>query len=296
MIKQTNKVAVVAGDRLGDGLILQLITYNLHLNGYDTTLFNTPLLTLKEWFPWAKIEPHFPQAETKERLKDFDTLIFQHPNRHAREAIEPSQERIVLYGGRYLQRRPLLDLYLEACHHEFQLPQVVRSNGIVIPKNLKFRTHTKRVVIHPTSLCPEKNWPRTKFVELAHKLKALGFDPKFTVSPAEEKDWLNLKEEGFDLVIFPKLTQLASYLHESAFMLGNDSGIAHLASNVNIPAIALFIRQGVAKRWQPSFSKSYPVVPWLPLPGPKLKERYWKQTLSVSKVLRSFKKATREFA
>ncbi|MCH9634120.1 MAG: hypothetical protein S4CHLAM7_08630 [Chlamydiae bacterium] len=295
MIEPLNKIAIVAGNRLGDGLILQALSYNLYLNKYDVTFFNTPLLTLKDWFPWAKIKPHFPKEETREQVKDFQTVIFQHPNHHANEDLCEGSQKIVLYGPRYLKKKSLLDLYLKGCAEQFQLPSVTRSNGILIPSSLEHRKHKNRVVIHPSSLRSEKNWPREKFIQLAHKLKEWGYDPQFTVSPKEAPAFDHLKSEGFTLITLPKLTQLAAYIYESGFMIGNDSGIAHLASNINIPAIALFIRPGVAKRWHPNFSKSYPVVPWIPLPGPKLKERFWKQRLSVNSVLRNFKKAAKDF-
>lgn len=292
MIPKDKQIAIVAGDRLGDGLILLLMAYNFHLNGYKVTFINSPLLTLKEWFPWAKIEPHFPQKETSEKLKDFDVLIFQHHNRHAREPITPNQERYILYGNSlYMKRRSLVDIYFDACKLVFKLPKLVRSNGIEIPKDLQYRQNKKRIVLHPVSLRPEKNWPKEKFIQLGKELIRLGYEPQYIVSPSEEKDWADLRDLGFDLVVFQKLSDVATYIYESAYLIGNDSGLAHLASTLNIPSVPLFIRPGVVKRWRPNFYPCFPVVPWLHLPGPKLKERYWKQIVSVNYVLRIFKRA-----
>lgn len=295
MIARGTKIAIVAGDRLGDGLIIQLITYNLYLQGYDVVLFNTPLLTLKEWFPWCTIKPHFPQGESPEHLKDFDTLIFQHPNRHAKDPILPSQKKIVLYGEPlYMKRRSLVDIYYDCCQKVLGLELVTRTNGIKIPKGLSYRKYSKRVIIHPMSLRPEKNWPKDKFIELGHKLQKLGFDPVYTVSPLEAPLFSDLKEHGFELVVFPKLKDLAVYLYESGFLIGNDSGLSHLASSLQIPTVTLFIRPGVAKRWKPNFYACYPVLPWLHLPGPKLKEKYWKKMVSVSQVLKALLKAVKD--
>lgn len=296
MIHTSSKIAIVAGNRLGDGLILNLIHYNLHLNGYQVTFYNSPLLSLKSWFPWAKIEPHFEMDQTPEVLKNYDTVIFQHPNRHAKQAPKnPAQQKIILYGEPlFMKRRPLLDIYYDTCKQLLNLPTVIRSNGIQIPSSLKHRKYTKRIIIHPETLRIEKAWPREKFFQLAKQLKEMGYEPHFVVSPQEESKWQAVKDLNFPLIAFNQLEQLAAFIYESAYMIGNDSGVAHLASNVNIPTFALFIRPGVAKRWQPSFSTSYPILPWLHLPGPKLKERFWKQLISVDDVLRSFKKVLKK--
>lgn len=292
MINATSKVAIVAGNRLGDGLILNLVHYNLVLNGYDVTFFNSPLLTLKDWFHWGRFVPHLEVSQMQEALKPFDTVIFQHPNLYHK--IPPSyhaQQRLVFYGEPlFMQKKPLLDIYLETCRDWLNLPKVIRSNGLIVPKSLQHRKYPKRVIIHPETARPEKTWPREKFIELAFKLKQEGYDPQFVVSPQEASHWQDL---SFPLHALPKLSDLAALLHESGFMIGNDSGVAHLASNVFVPTFALFIRPGVAKRWVPSFSSSYPLLPWLHLPGPKLKEKYWKQLISVSFVLKRFLKVAK---
>lgn len=297
MIHRNSQVAIVAGNRLGDGLILNLIHYNLVLNGYKVVFFNSPLLSLQEWFPWAQIEPHFEQRETTEKLKGFDTVIFQHPNRHALEpASSVAQQRLVLYGEPlYMQKKPLLDIYFETCKDLLNLPKVVRSNGLMIPKSLHYRKYAQRVIIHPETARIEKMWPKEKFIETATSLRDKGYEPHFVVSPQEQHKWTDLFEKGFKLHAYEDLKDVAHLIYESGFMIGNDSGIAHLASNLGIPTLALFIRPGVAKRWRPAFSKSYPLMPWLHLPGPKLKEKYWKQLLSTKRVLKRFEKVSKTF-
>lgn len=294
MIEKEKEIAIVAGDRLGDGLILLLIAYNFYLKGYRLTFFNSPLLTLQDWFPWANIQPHFPQGETSKHLQSFDVLIFQHPNRHAREEIAPHQKRFILYKDPlFMKKRSLVDIYFDACHLLFDLKDSLRTNGITIPPHFFYRKHSKRIILHPTSLRPEKNWPKDKFLKLGKRFIELGYEPVFMVSPNEEEDWKFIRSLGFDLKIFPKLSDVASYIYESAYLVGNDSGLAHLASSIQIPTIPLFIRPGVAKRWRPNFFPSFPVLPWLHLPGPKLQERFWKSIITVNAVIRVFKQAQR---
>lgn len=295
-ISKDKKIAIIAGNRLGDGLIIQLICYNLYLNGYDITLFNTPLLTLKNWFSWAKIKPFFNEKDSNEHLKDFDVLIYQHKSRHFKESEKLNKETHVLYGDKlFMQRKSLVDIYFQYCQNVLKLEKLNRSNGVEINPSLKHRKNKKRIIIHPSSLRPEKNWPKDKFVLLAKKLKSLGYQPIFTVSPPEKQEWSFLEKDGQQLIIFEKLNDLASYIYESGYMIGNDSGIAHLTSSINIPALALFIRRGVAARWRPNFLPATAVLPLIKLPGPKLQEKFWKKLLSVNRVVKKFKKTTLSF-
>lgn len=297
MIDKDKQIAIVAGDRLGDGLILLLMAYNFYLKGYEVTFFNSPLLSLQDWFPWANIKSHFPQQETSKHLQSFDVLIFQHHNRHAREEMGPHQRRFILYkDSLFMKKRSLVDIYFDACSLVFNLKDCLRTNGIIIPPNLSYRKYSKRIIIHPMSLRPEKNWPKDKFFKLGKRFIELGYEPVFMVSPNEEEEWKFIQSIGLELKIFPNLSDVASYIYESAYLVGNDSGLAHLASSIQIPTIPLFIRPGVAKRWRPNFSPSFPVLPWLHLPGPKLQERFWKSIITVNAVLRVFKKAQRKMA
>ncbi len=289
------KVAVVPGNRLGDSLLFSVLTYNLKKNGYYATTFSNILLQMQSWFPNTNLHPLPGVEEGKNTFQPYDLIIHQHPNHLSKQPSCPHQTVEVLYGTRfYMQRKSLIDVYMDVCRQTLELPQLDRSNGIVIPKNLTFRKVNKRIILHPTSLRKEKNWPAEKFTALAKSLKDMGYQPIFIVSPEEKPSWNWLIDQGFELSIFASLSDLAAFIYESGYMIGNDSGIAHLASNVGIPTVSLFIRPGVARRWRPNFYAGKVILPGLHLPGRKLKERYWKRLVSVSKVLTNFKRLVKE--
>jgi ADP-heptose:LPS heptosyltransferase len=79
-----------------------------------------------------------------------------------------------------------------------------------------------RVIVHPGSGSPRKNWPLARFQELARRLQA---------------EWA-VREDGSPVI--EDLYQLACWLKSATVYIGNDSGITHLASAVGAPVVALF--------------------------------------------------------
>jgi ADP-heptose:LPS heptosyltransferase len=92
---------------------------------------------------------------------------------------------------------------------------------------------------------------------------------------------------------FPSLNLLAHFIYESGYLIGNDSGLGHLASALGIPTLTLCRRKAWANMWAPSFSKGVVVTPqsWIPnIRGLRLRDRYWKKFISVSMAERAFEK------
>jgi len=58
------------------------------------------------------------------------------------------------------------------CEKIWQLKNVTKEVGVILPEYLKYRCHSKRVIIHPTSGNVYKNWSLKKFIKLARLLKA----------------------------------------------------------------------------------------------------------------------------
>lgn len=287
------KVAILPGNRLGDGLLMSVLSHNLSLNGYSVTTFSTILGSLASWFPSLHFNVLPSLDEAKTVLQDYDLIIHQHPNPLSRIYTKPHQETVVLYGTPFfMQRKSLIDVYMDVCKQTLKLADLSRTNGLKIPyPDLQFRKFMNRVVIHPTSLRKEKNWPVQKFLKLADRLISLGYEPNFTVSPQEFPQWQWLQNH-YILKIFPTLDGLAQFLYESGFMIGNDSGVAHLASNLGIPTVTLFIRPGVARRWKPNFYPGKVLLPAIHLPGKQLKEIFWKHLISVNQVVDAFEQLT----
>lgn len=94
------------------------------------------------------------------------------------------------------------------------------------------------VVIQPFSGGRRKNWPLSRFRELADLLP---LPVEWTAGP--EEDLPNAHR-------FENLFELASWIRGASVYIGNDSGISHLAAATGVPVIALF---GASNHlvWQP---------------------------------------------
>lgn len=174
----------------------------------------------------------------------------------------------------------------------------LKSNNIVespdyeltlsLPGNWHRLKHHKRVSIHPTSASEQKNWLPGRFIGLARKLKNLGYEPVFTVSPSEREIWRNRINNEFELPLFESISDLAKYYYESGLFIGNDSGNGHLASALGLTTITIVNRYSNPFPWRPNWSRNIIVRPILSrnLVG----NHYWKFTISDKLILESILK------
>jgi lipopolysaccharide heptosyltransferase III len=86
-------------------------------------------------------------------------------------------------------------------------------------------------VIHPFSGSTKKNWPLDRYVELASQLD---LPAAFTAGPEESLP------SGMAARRFDNLWDLATWLGNAAYYIGNDSGPTHLAAAVGTPTLAIF--------------------------------------------------------
>jgi ADP-heptose:LPS heptosyltransferase len=83
-------------------------------------------------------------------------------------------------------------------------------------------------VIHPFSGSPRKNWPLTRYRELAARLHS-------------RIEWTAGPEEALEEAIrFENLAELAAWLGCARLYIGNDSGITHVAAATGVKTLALF--------------------------------------------------------
>jgi heptosyltransferase-3 len=282
------KIAVVAAKGLGDGLLSLVLSHNLLKSGHEVTTFNPLLPQLQRWFDEKKLAP-FPKPENfQDIFSQFDEIIaFDHSILNESHSFGNTLH--LLKQRDFDKRKSFVDNVIELCEHKFHLPFCDAYNGICPPRELVFKRFPRRVAIHTMSSCTTKNWPKEKFIKLGRKLHSLGFEAAIILSPHERKQWLDLEhDKQIALPLFPTLDDTACYIYESGFLIGNDSGLGHLASNMDLPTLSLFARKSYARLWRPGWGNNRVVTPLPLLIGAPLKARFWKEALPVKRVLNTF--------
>ena len=271
--------AVVCAQGLGDALLSMIVSHHLSLCGREVTTFSSALYELRGWFPGHTILPFPPSRDV---FASYQTVI-------AADHAMVKKNAFILRECDFDKQRTVVDNLEQACKIQLGLSHYGRENGIVPPKKLTWRAHPGRVVLHPMSADPKKNWPAKKFIKLSLLLKKEGFEPIFCVSPKERETWIDLVAEK-ELPLFPTVEDLAAFVYESGALIGNDSGVGHLASALKIPTLTLFARKSYAQLWRPGWGIGSVVAPPPFLLGNRLKQKYWKELLTVGRVMHAFKK------
>lgn len=147
-----------------------------------------------------------PDPSSSEHVSDFflrQTRDWHGFNAEPEQSLEP--------GG----RRPLLPFLQDA-------PRVAHALR-------------PRVVFHPYSGSPAKNWPIERFRALAASLGAIA-DIQWCASPEDPLPG-DLAQSALR---FHDLRSLAIALDGASLFVGNDSGITHLAATLGIPCVVFF--------------------------------------------------------
>lgn len=303
------KAAVFSHNGLGDGVNTFVLSNNLQLNGWRVDTYHNMMGSMQNWFPHLNILPYPELHDLPRILSEYEWffVVQNDTNPFTLQLVEEGKRRfpdrvkvIYLYPSKKIVNEVyysdcLVDPKLSIaenlrffCEKILHLPKITRSNGFIPPSHLVLRKHPKRVVIHPTSARATRNWPKEKFIELAKHLKEMGYQPVFV--PGTKEGWEGI---GVEIALFPTLDLLARFIYESGFLIGNDSGLGHLASALGVPTLTLCRRKTWANMWAPSFQKGIVVTPssWiLNIRGLRLRDRYWKQFISVAKVKKNFTK------
>ncbi|MGE5195943.1 MAG: glycosyltransferase family 9 protein, partial [Anaerolineae bacterium] len=181
-------------------------------------------------------------------------------------------------------------------------PTPSKDNGLHLPSHLSslliHRREKQRVLIHATSSCPSKNWPLKKYIKLSKLLHEKGFNPVFSLHIDEKDVMKDVQKEGLDAICFGLLDELAAYIFESGYLIGNDSLQAHLASNLKIPTLVIGDQKDRLRLWRPGWLMGHVMTPprWIPNCKPwRLRKRHWQYFISVNTVLRHFEKLRSSF-
>lgn len=282
-LPQKTRVAIVAGDKIGDSLISMVFARNFRESGYETVIFSSRLFELKSLFPGYQIEPTIPEERRWDMLESFDLYLFPANGEYLRHK-DPTIEKMLLKKGAdiFYQQKKLPLVFEELSSQVFGLSPTFSDPNMQRPKGL-FRKYPKRIAIHPMSSRRDKNWQRKKFLKVAAKLEKRGFEPVFVLAPFEVSEWKNC---GFKVVSFETLPKMATFLYESGLFFGNDSGLGHLASAMHLPTLTLCQRKKQGKRWGPAWGPSTMLYPAVHLPGLRIKELFWKYFISSARAYR----------
>lgn len=293
------RAAVFSCKGLGDGLLALILSHNLQRNGWQVDTFHSSLSALQSWFPHLPIQT-FPQA----CLENYDRffLIYE-TSPWMQEILKECKNRFWVKTtvlnpiatphcdypywehGKFNGRLPFAENLYLFCKEVLKLPDATKENGIQTPCLIK--RDPLRVVIHPTSSRSGKNWTKEKYEELGHRLEDDGLHPVFVLAEDEKEGW---KEET--VKSFSSLQDLAAFVAGSSALIGNDSGIGHLASCLGLPTLTICRSQMAANFWRPGWSKGEIITPpsWVPnLKGLRIRDRHWQKFISVKQAHAAFK-------
>lgn len=113
-----------------------------------------------------------------------------------------------------------------------------------------FRFDASRIILHPGSGSPRKNWPIANYIQLADMLNKKGKQPMFVCGPAEPEMIPTLAGSGYPVRQINDLIELTECLRGSGGFIGNDSGVSHLSAHLGVPTTVVF-GPSDSDRWRP---------------------------------------------
>jgi len=283
---KSSKLALIVGNKLGDGIIAMSLRDRLTENGYSVTVFGNAIEGLKGLFPKANIEL-FPQThEAKKTLSSFNILVYPQQEDNCGFPLGKEQKQLVFREDyRFHVKKPMRKIYEQLSSDFLDCEHTYKENSLKIPKSWQKSKVPNRVVIHPMSGEVFRNWSKRRFIKLAKRLKKKGFNPVFVVS---RKDLTHWEKQVDEVKSFDNLIDLAEFFYESGSFIGNDSGPGHLAALLSVPTLTLCARNRSGKCWAPSDNPRAVLYSTVPLIGPYLQGKYWKHFISVGKCYRRF--------
>ncbi|NGX37876.1 MAG: hypothetical protein K1000chlam2_01042 [Chlamydiae bacterium] len=297
-VKRLYKCAVIPCIGLGDGLIASVLSHNLAGAGHQVDTYHPLMGHLEAFFPKLSFLPRPKEADflksydhvffIYEKLPWMQALLDQYPEKTTilNPIATPNRDYLYWEQGRFDGNLPFVDNLVTFCRERLGIENADKDNGIQIPPSVERKKYPQRVVLHPTSSRAGKNWSKDKFIRLAHKLKKSGFEPIFILTDKEKQDWPEIEAPQFE-----NLAEVAKFVAESGWMIGNDSGIGHLASCMGIPTLTICRSSLSANFWRPAWEKGTVVIPpsWIPnLKGMRWRDKKWQHFVPVTSVYRKF--------
>lgn len=308
------KAGVFFHNGLGDGVNGLVLSQTLHLNGWSVDTFQNTLGSMQRWFPHLPVFSYPPLEELPQILDRYDLycVVYNSSSPFVSQLIAEGKKRFperckvfYFYPSKNIVKEPyyqdacvnpsrsVRENLQKFCHELLRLPKKACGNGFVPPAECMHRKYLRRIALHPTSSRPQTNWPKEKYVKLALHLQKMGHQPVFIPGKQDLERWKDVQQQGLELADFSALDGLATFLYESGYLVGNDSGLGHMASALGVPTLTFCRRKALAALWRPSFSPGIVLTPssWIPnIRGFRLRDREWKRFISVGQAKRAFKR------
>jgi heptosyltransferase III len=290
---------------LGDGLLALVLSHNLQINGWEVTTYHPTLAQMQDWFPSLPIRPFPEEKNLKGALESFEHffLFFEKSS---------WMQKILNFCQIYYPARLKILNPIASCHQDYpywaegefrgdlpllhnlqqylkklNLKNISPDNGIRPLSGLEHKKHPHRILLHPTSSRQGKNWLFNKYFKLQKKLQEEGKEAVFIATVKEQR------QLGIQAPVFQTLSDLARYVYESSFFIGNDSGIGHLASVLGLQTMTICRHPKVGNFWRPAWHSNTLITPpsWIPnFKGMRLRDRFWSRWISVKRVWKAYKK------
>lgn len=187
---------------------------------------------------------------------------------------------------RHIKGQSIVQTTLAYMKEEFGLAAVDKQISLRPPPGLEYRKNIKRVVISPDSAGPEKkNWSPARFLSLAERLRARGYDPVIVVAPNHRATWRRMRRNIYETPQFERIGELAGYIYESGVLVANDSGNGHLASLLKVPTVTIYRKRNPRFAWRPDWGPGVVVGPSFQLSFNPLNLRVWRPFIPLRAIL-----------
>lgn len=177
-----------------------------------------------------------PPASLLCRLRSFDHVVSWYGAHRAevRHAMVEAQVNVTFFSALPPTKpeQHAVDFYLQ------QVRSVGSRPTLAIPRISCPWSFRRELVIHPFSGSRTKNWPLERFRQLTEHLR---FPVHWVAGPEEPLEGATRFADRYDL---------ACWLAGARLLIGNDSGVSHLAAAVGTPVLAIFGPTSPAI-WQP---------------------------------------------
>ncbi|PCI78043.1 hypothetical protein COB21_01745 [Candidatus Aerophobetes bacterium] len=296
LLSSSKHAIIIPSKGLGDGLLMMISAFYLKKAGFNITVYHSALTELAPLFNYAQIAPlpdnllsaigHFkqPWVFLQHSNSDKDNSLIK--NLRANEI-----DLSVFYGDYSKEKHAPLTLFDQLLPPDKTMAESINAamidlilstdlkncNGLTLPTS-KQKNVPAHILIHPTSNDSNRNYPPGKFIKLAEKLLDKGMRVTFCMHQNERAHWLNKIPKGASLPKLPTLYATALLINTGSILVGNDSGLGHLASNLNLPTLIFSRSKQHITRWKPGFYPSIALTPptWIPnFKSWRLREKYW---------------------